>query len=274
MIDSTPSVHLSETSMREALAENDCGVVSAGGVQAGLCSEKGDYRKANEDSCVADVVGGVFVAADGVGGQRGGKEASTLVAKVIPIWLAETLKCGWRDIDILETALSGALDFIRNDLKILALENPLLKRAAATAAFALVDETHMYVARIGDCRAYLFRNGEISQLTKDESFCEMAVEADLITVEQVETHPWRNHVMNVISSCPLSEPLELLEFSLQPGDRVVLSTDGLHDHLRDHEFAQLLFEAPNAQTAADALVNKAFANNSRDNASCVVIDIL
>lgn len=237
----------------------------------GVCSDIGNHRSRNEDSCFADGNRGVFLVVDGVGGYQGGKEASEMVADIIPAWLNATRGCRRRDGQIIKAAVMSAIETIQYRLTTLAKDRPSLDKASATAVLALIDGDRLYVARVGDCRAYLLHDGELQRLSIDQSFVGAALEAGAITEAQAANHPWRHLVTNSISAKPLNEPIELQEFSFQPGDRLMLSSDGVHDFMSTEEISQRL-AASDPEIAATAIVARAMQNGSRDNASCVVVE--
>lgn len=242
-------------------------------LRVGAACEKGEHRETNEDACYADPKAGVFLVADGVGRQPGGAVAAGMVARIVPLWLTATLKCGWRDAELVSIAIEDSLDFVQSELKLLADDDPDLAQAAATLAVGVIDEDRLHIARVGDCRAYLLREGSLKQLTRDQSFVQQAINAGLITEAEAKKHPFRHLVTNTLSSRPFKEPVEVVEIELQAGDRLLLTTDGVHDYLSHWELKQVLQEPLRPETIAENLVQHALANDTLDNCTALVIEV-
>jgi protein phosphatase len=242
-------------------------------IRSGMRSVTGTYRERNEDCCVADAERGVFLVADGVGGHYGGTQASEILARVLPDWLAATAKCAWRDIDLVESALADAAEVARTEMIELADADPKFGRMAATMAFALVVDRTLYVARVGDCRAYLLHRGRLQRLTKDQTFVRTAIDAGLLTEEMARDHAWRHVVTNTVGVKPLDEAIEVEEFDLSATDRLLLCSDGLTDVVSDQELSRLLAMKCHPQGIANTLVETALDHDSNDNVTCVVVDI-
>ncbi len=241
-------------------------------IRAGAKSVTGLYRKRNEDRCAADAEHGVFLVADGVGGHVGGAEASETLTRVLTQWLAGTAKCAWQDIDIIESAMADAVEAARTEMIQLADNNLELRRMGATLALAVVVDRTLCVTHVGDCRAYLLHDGGLRRLTKDQTFVQAAIDAGLLNEETAHAHPWRHVITNVIGVKPLDEPIEVDEFRLSPGDRLLLCSDGLTDVVSDQRLQELLTEYDDVNDAADALIHEALDSDSKDNVTCVVVD--
>lgn len=241
--------------------------------RAGSRSVTGSYRERNEDSCVADEDRGVFLVADGVGGHHGGKEASEIVGRVLPDWLAATAKCAWQDVDIIESAVTDAVEAARQEMAEFAEQTANFGQMAATMAFTLVVDRTLYVTRVGDCRAYLLHRGRLHRLTKDQTFIQAALDVGMLTEEQARDHAWRHVVTNTIGVKPLDAAIEVDEYDLSSGDRLLLCSDGLTDVVWDEELERCLMLGCDAQTTANALVELALDHDSHDNVSCIVVDL-
>ncbi len=237
-------------------------------------SVTGNCRQWNEDRCVADVDHGVFLVVDGVGGHRGGQEASEVVAGVLSQWLSNTVRCAWRDGDIIGSAIVDAVEAAREEMIEQAEKRPDFRRMAATMALGLVVEDTLYVAHAGDCRAYLLHRSRLQRLTKDQTFVQSAIDAGLLTEETARDHAWCHVVTNTVGVKPLDQPIEVDELHLSPGDRVLLCSDGLTDVVTDERLRELLMSFEDSGEAVDALVDEALKNDSKDNVTCVVVDML
>lgn len=242
-------------------------------LRAGSRSVTGLYRDRNEDRCLADVKRGLFLVTDGVGGHWGGEEASEIVVRVLPEWLAKTMKCSWCDVDIIESAVADAVEAARNKMIAAADIDPDLGKMAATMAFAVVGDRTLYVTRVGDCRAYMLHHGRLQRLTTDQTFVQAAINAGVLTDDAAHGHPWRHVVTNTMGVKPLDEAIEVDEFHLSAGDRLLLCSDGLTDVVTDDEIEQFLALGCSPQAIASALVDAALEHDSHDNVTCVVVDL-
>jgi protein phosphatase len=144
-----------------------------------------------------------------------------------------------------------------------------------TVVLALFRGERVYVTGIGDSRAYRLRDGRFECLTRDHSLAEALREAGTIKAEEAETHRFRN-VLYLYLGCKEARegPDEIMALELSRGDRFLLSTDGLTGVVRDDVISEVLAAAEDPQRAAQALVNRALENRSKDNITCMVIQVV
>jgi protein phosphatase len=130
----------------------------------------------------------------------------------------------------------------------------------------------LYVANVGDSRAYLLRDGRPTLLTRDHSLAAALCEQGKIPAAAIRTHHLRNHLTMVLGS---SEPLEpaCSVHALQPGDQIVLCSDGLWDMLEDAEIASLCRQAATPYAATQALIAAANQAGGADNITVIVLAI-
>lgn len=227
---------------------------------AGL-SDTGRVRTHNEDTVLLSPP--VFAVADGLGGHHAGEIAS-LVA--------------------IETLAEQAPP--RPDAKALgravrAANRAVLQAAAAgqghssmgtTLTAAMVDGTSIVVAHVGDSRAYLFHANRLEQITNDHSMIADMLRQGSITVEESRVHPNRSIITRALGSDP-NMRADIYEVDAEPGDRLLLCTDGLTGMLSDAKIADALSAYGDADSAARALIDAANAAGGHDNISVVVVDI-
>jgi serine/threonine protein phosphatase PrpC len=140
-----------------------------------------------------------------------------------------------------------------------------------TAEVVYVDGRNVVVGHVGDSRTYLIHQGRLIQLTRDQTLVNRLVELGQLTPEEAETHPRRNELQQAIGGQPRVEP-GLYSGKLQPGDWVIVCSDGVTNHVKPDELSQmLLVEANSADQAARRLVNYVNINGATDNATIVVI---
>jgi serine/threonine protein phosphatase PrpC len=214
-----------------------------------------------------------YVVADGMGGHRGGAEASRRVVDGYQTHLNSFLD-GTNLSEVLQQATS------LTNAEILAESqsgDPAVAGMGSTVVMALLKSTptniEMMTAHIGDSRAYLLRSGQLYRLTRDHSAVQRMVDEQLITPEMARTHPDLNILTRAIGKQP-DVAIEVGEmFELYPGDTVLLCTDGLWGPLSDELIAQELVAERSAQQTADALVQLALDAGSDDNITLQILKI-
>src|SRR5262249_44852242 len=131
----------------------------------------------------------------------------------------------------------------------------------------------MYVTGVGDSRAYLIRNQQIEQLTVDHSLAQALVEAKTISAEEAREHRFRNVLWKYLGSKEVGEGPEVKVVQLEVGDRFLLCTDGLSGLGPGENLLSFGVEHPEVQACADGLGQLALESGSRDNVSCVVVEV-
>jgi protein phosphatase len=132
----------------------------------------------------------------------------------------------------------------------------------------------LYIASVGDSRAYQVRAKKISQLTVDHSLAQALVEAKTISAAEAKEHKFRNVLWKYLGSKEVGDGPEVSIIQLAAGDRYLLCTDGLHGVVNDEKLLQYMGTQTDPQVCADGLVQLALESGSRDNVSCIVIDVL
>jgi serine/threonine protein phosphatase PrpC len=139
-----------------------------------------------------------------------------------------------------------------------------------TLTMAYVEWPTMYVAHVGDSRCYLWRDGDLQQITQDHTLAAMLMEAGL-EPEQAEVSRARHVLMNAVGGGTKDLRVDFHRRTLQPGDRVLMCTDGLHDLVPAEEIAELLAASTTPSAATSALVSAALAAGGDDNITAVVM---
>jgi protein phosphatase len=219
--------------------------------------------------------GYVAVVADGMGGHAGGEIASRTAIIVFFHLLFDTPDWVLRVDD---TTAQRILD--RAAIRYRSLDSLLAERAALDPSLTGMGTTltltysiglDLFLAHVGDSRAYLCRGGSLRQLTRDHTRVQELVDAGLVTREDAATHKLRNVLTNVVGgSAPLTD-VEVHRVPLAVGDSVLLCSDGLHGVVRDEEIASILGGTGTAESACRALVDLALARGGPDNVTAVVL---
>ena len=225
-------------------------------------SDVGRVRRENQDSGYAGPW--LLTVCDGVGGAVRGDLASSTAVQALRKLDQEP------DDDILGQ-VAGAVHRADDRIAELVEEDPDLNGTSTTATVALFDGTRFGIGHIGDSRAYLYRRGELRQLTHDHTFVQSLIDEGRITEEQSRTHPHRNLILKALDGIRHEEP-DLFEFPAEPGDRVFVCSDGACGTLTDERMADILATGT-PDFAAVELVRASLEAGSTDNVTCIVADV-
>ncbi len=228
-------------------------------------SDVGRVRKDNQDS---GYVGPWLLAVcDGVGGAaRGDIASATAISQLRSLDVPPSEEPDVELLDRVAAALHRAHDRIGE----LVDEDPALSGTSTTATIALFDGSRVGLGHVGDSRAYLFRQGEITQLTADHTFVQTLIDEGRITAEDARVHPHRNLILKALDGVHEAEP-DLFVIELVPGDRLLLCSDGASGVLSDGRLADVL-RSGSPEYAAVELVRASLEAGSSDNVTCLVAD--
>jgi protein phosphatase len=235
-------------------------------LRVGSRSEQG-VRPNNEDSLVVDLERRFFLVADGMGGQERGELASGMAAELLPEIVGTLLSKRVRP----DVAVRDALDEANLAIVEAGRTQPAGRRMGTTAVVALHHEQTCYVAGVGDSRAYLIRDGTVEQLTVDHSVAQALVISGALTAEEARHSPYQHVLHRFLGCATMAESAEVRPFSPQPGDRLLLGSDGLTNYLSDEDMRKGVRQFSKPQEWADFLVKLALSRGSRDNVTCVVV---
>jgi protein phosphatase len=235
-------------------------------VKVGSRSAQG-LRPNNEDSFIADPKNQLYLVADGMGGQECGERASGLAAEIIPRVLHDRLAAN----DDAAQAMQSALEEANQAIIDAGRDQPPGRHMGTTAVVALQCHDKVYVAGLGDSRAYLIRGDRVEQLTVDHTVAEALVRNGAMTPEEAAHSRWGNVLYKFLGCVEMTEGAEVRPFEPEAGDRLLLGTDGLTNHVTHAELQESSARYPHPQDLADYLVDLALAHGSRDNVTCVIV---
>ncbi len=235
-------------------------------IHVGSRSAQG-VRPNNEDAFVVDLVNHLFLVADGMGGQEQGERASGLAAEIIPRVVQDRLAANDSAGDAVQKALAQANEAIVDAGK----HQPLGRRMGTTAVVALQRADQCYVAGLGDSRAYLVRDGQVEQLTVDHSVAQALVQSGALTPEEARHSPYQHVLHRFLGCAGTFEGADVRPFAPRAGDRLLLASDGLTNHVDEQDLREGPRRFPDPQAWANYLVDVALQRGSRDNVTCVVI---
>ena len=223
-------------------------------------------KSRNEDSGYAGPH--LLVLADGMGGHAAGDVASSMIVGHLAPLDGESIRA-----DVAMPRLEQAIREANENLRSAMREDPDLAGMGSTAIAMLRSGNKLVMAHIGDSRAFLLREGVLSQITKDHSFVQQLLDDERITPEEAVDHPQRSLVTRVMTGQPEDEP-DLSVRELKPGDRYLLCSDGLSDFVRGEVIQEILSEARTAEEAAERCIAVALKAHARDNVTVVVADVV
>lgn len=224
----------------------------------GAASHTGQVRSNNQDSAVAEA--GLFAVADGMGGHAAGEVASQVAI--------EALRSSAPTLGIVEAVRDANRAVIDR-----ATGDPALRGMGTTVCALSPIDGRVVLVNVGDSRGYLFRDGELSQVTDDHNLVAELERDGHISAEEARVHPQRNIITRVLGN---DADVEVDTFEVDPfrGDRFLLCSDGLFNEVDDPTIADLLRTERDPQRAADELVRMANEAGGRDNITVVVVDVL
>lgn len=254
-------------------------------ITVGAATDVGQVREHNEDHfLVGDLDAGkevelaepwrataergpLLVVCDGMGGVEGGEVASELAAKVI--WREMKNTGATRDPEVFARLLRRATRVANQDVHAMGRREPGLRGMGTTVSAAGIAGDRLVVATVGDSRAYVLRNGEIVQVTRDQSLSSALIAAGH-DAEQAERAG--SAILQALGVGDDVEPsLSIIE--LRRGDRILLCSDGLHGLVGDPALRLLMSEPHSVAEAVSLLVTAARAAGGSDNITAVVADV-
>jgi PPM family protein phosphatase len=252
-------------------------------------SDVGRTREHNEDAfVVADLArgeplhfdhlrteraserGALFMVADGMGGAAAGEIASEMAVEVV----LQQMRRRWRDGTTVEPVafvgtLKAATEVANATIHHYAGDHPELRGMGTTATIAGLLGDTLYLAQVGDSRAYLVRDGVAFQITKDQSLMQKLIEAGEITVEEAELSDRRNIILQALGPEPYVK-IDLTHQRVRRDDVLVLCSDGLSGLVKPEQIARAVTEEASPELAAERLVDLANSSGGPDNITVVI----
>lgn len=236
-------------------------------IRVGRCSEQG-LRKNNEDRYLVDPDHHLYMVADGMGGQDLGEQASGLATEIIPQIVQQKLEA---HTDVV-TAIQEAFAEANRQIIDAGRKQPSgHRKMGTTAVMALQQDDQLYVASLGDSRAYLIRGDQVEQLTVDHSVAQALVLKGILKPEEARQSRWSNMLHKFLGCVDMADGADIRPFTLEAGDRLLLGSDGLTNHASEEELRESVRRYPDPQECAEQLVRLALAHGSRDNVTCLVV---
>ena len=254
-----PKPAQADTSMKNTTGLNPLFSAEQGNIQYAWRTDVGRLRKNNQDAVILG--NGLAGVADGMGGHNGGEIASA----------------GLRDGLLRETAehrpekeiLAKAVKTVNRELWEQQENDDSLRGMGTTLTVIWPTDKDMIIGQIGDSRAYLLREGELTQVTDDHSMVADMVRKGVLTEEQAACHPMRNYITRAVGTEEDVE-LDLIIHDRKKGDRWLICSDGLHGMISKAQIQTTMCIA-NLEEAADRLLQAALTSGGKDNISLILL---
>jgi len=235
---------------------------------AGL-TDVGVIRSDNEDNFLMVPDKGLFIVADGMGGHAAGEVASEMAVRIIA-----------RELGALQAANDQLAKQRMRDAIIQAngaiFERTLTeqdkKGMGTTATAMIVVGTQYLIGQVGDSRAYVMRDGDLRQLTKDHSYVQEQVDAGYLTPEEARTHPYSNVITRCVGANGEVIP-DLYSGALHPGDVFLLASDGLTGMIEDHDLFRILQSGKAPDPLVAELIAEANRRGGLDNITAIIVRV-
>jgi protein phosphatase len=226
-------------------------------------SDVGCVRRNNEDSYLVDPALGLYVVADGMGGAQAGEVASRLAVEGLRAYLQSS---PFRDEHALVEAAEHA-----NRLILDAAATPGHQGMGTTLVAVLELGSQCAIANVGDSRAWMLRQGELSQLTADQSWVNEVGRPMGLSEENLRAHPMR-HVLTMALGVGQNLRVGVQTMDLTPGSALLLCSDGLHGPVSPEEIRQVLLREISLEARAHLLVEAAKRAGGPDNVTVVLME--
>ncbi len=235
-------------------------------------TDVGMVRDTNQDAFKILALGqgaGLALVCDGMGGAQGGDTASYIAKKVI----AETIQekyCDTMGAEAAKILVRESVLQANHAIYQTAREDAELAGMGTTVVLALLYQNHAYVAHVGDSRLYRYRDHQLTQLTRDHSYIQEMVDRGELSPDQARVHPDRNFITRAVG-IQWDVEIDLHVLELEPGDRLLLCTDGLSSTCTDEQIGEVLSQNP-LEESAEILVRLANQGGGHDNITVVIVE--
>jgi serine/threonine protein phosphatase PrpC len=242
-------------------------------------TDVGRRRPHNEDSLLCDDELGLYVVCDGVGGNAKGEVASSESVELVHSWVKRWRKTlevfveqpSGENEDLVRRLLESAVQSACYMVFGMGQLDPRQRGMSSTLSSLLCAGPKGFIAQVGDSRVYLARGTHCVQLTEDHTLVNFRLKLGLISPEEAATAPGRNVITRAVGHQDYVE-VDTVSIDLQPGDRFMLCSDGLHGYLENNELENLILGE--RQQVVERLVDLANQRGGRDNITVIVADVV
>jgi protein phosphatase len=246
-----------------------------------VASDRGLRREDNEDAYISRQDLGLFMVADGMGGHAAGEVASRMAVQAVEAFVSDTRDADpnrtWPfpydpDISLDANRLKAGFRLANRRLAAAMADNDALRGMATTAAAVLLGREGPVVAHVGDSRVYLFRDGELTQVTEDHSWVSEQVRAGILSAADARRHPWRNVVTRALSGGD-DPDVEVSDIELSLGDRLLICSDGLSGVVTTERMQEIVGAGLGLDETCQALIAAANEAGGPDNITVAMLQV-
>jgi PPM family protein phosphatase len=235
-------------------------------------TNRGRKRENNEDNYAEIETIGLYVVCDGMGGMAAGEKASEIGKDSILKWFQthfvdpkETNSTEITEKEFIWQSLDRSIRFANEAIRTAVRDNPDWHGMGTTTVIGWVINAQLYLASVGDSRAYLIRKGVCRLLTEDDSVAAVLLKRGEMDAEEARTSPLRNQLLSGLGDLSKAGPHLYEPIQLHPKDRVILCSDGLWDMLEDDQIGVLTMSAITPRDAVTTLIDAANKQGGLDN---------
>lgn len=248
---------------------------------AAVASDRGLRREENEDSYVSRQDLGLFMVADGMGGHAAGEVASRMAVQAVEAFVSDTRDADpnrtWPfpydpELSLDANRLKAGFRLANRRLAAAMADNDSLRGMATTAAAILLGRERPVVAHVGDSRVYLYRDGELRQITEDHSWVSEQVRAGILSDADARRHPWRNVVTRALSGGD-DPDVEVADIDLAAGDRLLICSDGLSGVVTTERMQEIVAAGQELEETCRALIAAANDAGGPDNITVAMLQV-
>ncbi len=242
-------------------------------IKVGFATDRGKVREENEDALYLDPEHGLFILSDGMGGHRGGKLASQIIVQDLPPLIENKLhKLKKGNPRTIRRLLKDSIIAQNRWLYLEADSESGQKGMGATLVIALLWKGRLYIANVGDSRAYLYRGGKLKQLSQDHTVISELIEKGRLKPENADEHPAQGQLVHFMGMDSHPAP-HVCSISPVRNDIILLCSDGLTDMLDEKQIEAVICENDDHQKCAEKLKNLANSAGGYDNITVILFGV-
>lgn len=241
--------------------------------EAAGATDVGRVRPHNEDAFVIDARRGVFLVADGMGGHAAGEIASAIASEAVGAALRQGVDAGLPAAD-LATVMAESFHQAHHSILNYSVTKPETTGMGTTmTAMVVCDDGTFRIGHVGDSRAYVLRDGDLQQVTRDHTYVQREVDAGRLTAVGARRHHLSHILTRALGADSLDQP-DVFAGTLLPGDLVLLATDGLTGMLTDRLIRRIVSRPEPVHELVGNLIVAANERGGRDNITAVLMRVL
>lgn len=241
-------------------------------MQVGFKSDKGLRRSNNEDACFVLLPDKVYVVADGVGGGNAGEIASRTAVNEIANYVVDNPMSALNNKYAVVNYLQDCID--KANEKIFDMANTYQENSgmATTLSLVHVRDGKAFIANVGDSRVYLYRGGQLAQLTEDHTYVNTLVKAGILTAQEAAVDERKNVIVKALGADKTVEP-DFFQVEILKDDIFIICTDGLYDDVDKGEIIAVLKTIWSMSDVCTELVSRANKNGGHDNITIICLKV-